>query len=549
MNKYIKSMIEKGMIVGGKITRLDDFTMFQRLALDELEHLDEIEIAFATQSMGRAIFQLDSNNRIINIKGVDSHLDNSQLGLVKLSGSDVMPITIDGKEYTESTHPINLIVQPGKKVGIRIRGTAPLEDIEIEADINSKMQGLGIKLPQIDSVREYPYELSQKLGLTTKITGSYDDFGKVYYLDENNQRKESLRAVYSEKYEEDLPDGLRPEKMSEYFKRIGVIDSKDFIEFAEKNNLTVNDFIKSVDKEYALGQRFGQTVRIMESPFRISDLELYVVNNDIDAIEDIVNFTEELQNESIPFENIFAKQMGTNIALMMNNGWMCENFVHRQDYSLAGEMCDDSFFKLADRLKHEVEKNKNEPDKVLTIAEDYNNKFFSQLYFISSNIKILQDEMGLRGKTQQEIDSVISDFVGSFAQSINFSEVGRNIGKSEEEVIKTFKDFLHTPKDYIKLMAGETKLNKDTNQAMIVYDVEIIRAHEGNNDFYNKISEELAKKLQLDKDITDKKNNVLQSGVEAAETTRTSAITEQLDILERIATEKEFDENKELPSY
>lgn len=549
MNKHIKSMIEKGIIVGGKITKTDGFTMFQRLTVQELEHLDDTEIAFATQSMGRAIFQIDSNNKIINIKGVDSHLDNSQIGLVKLSGSDVMPITIDGKEYVESTHPINLLVQPGKIVGIRIRGTAPLEDIEIEAEINSKLQELGIKLPQIKSVREYPHELSQKLGLTTKIKGSYDDFSEVDYIEENNQRKEYLHTEHSDIYEEDLPDGLRPEKMSEYFKRIGVIDTIEFIRFAERNNLTVNDFIECVDAEYALGQRFGQSVRKMESPFRISDLELYVVNNDLDAIESIVDFTEELQNENIPFENIFAKQMGTNIALMMNNGWMCENFVHRQDYSLAGEMCDDSFFKMTDRLKHEVEKNKNKPDKVLAIAEDLNNKFFSQLFFISSNIKVLQDEMTLRGKTQQEIDSVINDFVGSFAQSINFLEVGRNIGKSEEEVIKKFKDYLHTPKDYIKLMAGETKRNKETNQPMFVYDKAIMRAHEGNNDFYNRISESLSKRLQLDRNMTIENTNVLQSGIEATEITRMGTITEQVDTLERITTEKEFDANKDLSSY
>lgn len=147
MNKYIKSMVEKGMIIGGKISTIDGFVMFQRVPLEELEQLDETEIAFATQSMGRAIFQIDSDNKIRNIKGVDSHLDNKEIALVQLSGSDTMPITTDGKEYLESTHPINLMVQPGKKLDIRIRGTSPLEDIEIEADINAKMQYLGIKLP------------------------------------------------------------------------------------------------------------------------------------------------------------------------------------------------------------------------------------------------------------------------------------------------------------------------------------------------------------------------------------------------------------------
>jgi len=227
LNKHIKSMIEKGILIGGKVSTIDGFVMFQRVTLEELEQLEKNEIAFATQSMGRAIFQIDSDNKIRNIKGVDSHLENKENALVQLSGSDAMPITTDGKDYLESTHPINLLVQPGKKLDIRIRGTSPLEDIEIEADINAKMQHLGIKLPQIESVREYPYELSLKLGLPTKIKGSYEEFTSEY-REENDQRKKNLHAIYGEHYEEDLPEGLRPEKVSEYFKRIGVIDSKEF---------------------------------------------------------------------------------------------------------------------------------------------------------------------------------------------------------------------------------------------------------------------------------------------------------------------------------
>ena len=69
------------------------------------------------------------------------------------------------------------------------------------------------------------------------------------------------------------------EKMSEFFRRIGVIDSEEFKAFAKSSKFSVNDFIKYVDKSYSLGQRYGQAVRIMESPFRISDLEYYSQGN------------------------------------------------------------------------------------------------------------------------------------------------------------------------------------------------------------------------------------------------------------------------------
>ena len=626
MNKHIKSMIEKGMIIGGKISTIDGFIMFQRVSLEELEQLDETEIAFATRSMGRAIFQIDSDNRIRNIKGVDSHLDNKEIALVQLSGSDTMPITTDGKEYLESTHPINLIVQPGKKLDIRIRGTSPLEDIEIEADINAKMQHLGIKLPQIESVREYPYELSQRLGLPTKIIGSYDEFTSDY-REENDQRKKNLHTIYGKRYEEDLPDGLRPEKTSEYFRRIGIIDSEEFRAFAEKNNFTVNDFIEYVDKSYSMGQRYGQAVRIMESPFRISDLEYYVENNDISAIQDIVEFTQETQGTEVAFENIFAKQMGTNIALMMNKGWMCENFVHRQDYSLTGEMCDDSYFSLIEKTKsaekriqqnnkemEEIRRNnpditddkiletKEQIDKIKSeksrlekqIAElnenienqmliltdeekakrikffkeelqkkddeleefkktkktitdyikletdnakteagikDKKSHFFSQIYFISSNIKVLQDEMQLIGKQPEEIESVMNEFVESFAQSIDFEEMANTFRKKEQDIKGTFSNLIGVPRDYTKMMAGESRAEG------MIYDEAILRAHQENNEFYNDLSTKLAIRLEIDRSKVVESKDFLSSAIEATEeTTRTGTINEQSRGIKELAT-------------
>lgn len=538
MNKHIKSMIEKGMIVGGKISTIDGFVMFQRVSLEDLEQLDETEIAFATQSMGRAIFQIDSNNKIRNIKGVDSHLDNKEIALVQLSGSDTMPITTDGKEYLESTHPINLMVQPGKKMDIRIRGTSPLEDIEIEADINAKMQHLGIKLPQIESVREYPYELAQQLGLPTKIIGSYDEFTSEY-REENDQRKRNLHTIYGERYEEDLPEGLRPERVSEYFKRIGVIDSEEFKAFAERNNFTVNDFIEYVDKSYSLGQRYGQAVRRMESPFRISDLEYYVENNDISAIQDIVEFTQETQGIEVAFENIFAKQMGTNIALMMNKGWMCENFVHRQDYSLTGEMCDDSYFNLTEKLKELEVRHKDDKGKCEAISNDFKRRFFSQIYLISSNIKVLQDEMQMRGKQPEEIESVMMDFIESFAQSIDFEEMANTFGKKEQDIKEAFLNLIGVPRDYTKMMAGESRADG------MIYDEAILRAHQGKNVFYNELSDKLAERLHIDRSFISAKKDLLGCAIEATEeTTRAGTINEQSrGIKELTTTEKAPVEN------
>lgn len=336
-----------------------------------------------------------------------------------------------------------------------------------------------------------------------------------------------------------MPEGLRPERVSEYFKRIGVIDSEEFKAFAERNNFTVNDFIEYVDKSYSLGQRYGQAVRRMESPFRISDIEYYVENNDIRAIQDIVEFTQENQGTETAFENLFAKQMGTNIAMMMNKGWMCENFVHRQDYSLTGEMCDDSYFDLTEKLKELEVRHKDDKGKYEAISNDFKRKFFSQIYLISSNIKVLQDEMQMRGKQQEEIESVMMDFVEAFAQSIDFKEMANTFGKKEQDIKEAFLNLIGVPRDYTKMMAGESRADG------MIYDEAILRAHQGNNVFYNELSDKLAERLHIDRSFISAKKDLLGCAIEATEeTTRAGTINEQSrGIKELTTTEKAPVEN------
>lgn len=57
------------MIFGGRITNNNGFIMFERLSLEELEKFDESQIAFATQSIGRTVFTINSNGTITNYKG------------------------------------------------------------------------------------------------------------------------------------------------------------------------------------------------------------------------------------------------------------------------------------------------------------------------------------------------------------------------------------------------------------------------------------------------------------------------------------------------
>lgn len=513
MNKHIKSMIEKRILFGGKISNVDDFLIFTRLPIEELEKINETEIAFATGSMGRAIFQMNEDGSIKNIKGVDSHLENDEIITKQLAGADASsalnPIAREGS-YREITYPINLVKFVDGSLDVRIRGASPLEDLEEEAEKNRKMQGAGIKLPQIDCVREMPVEVCEQLGLPIKVEGSYDDFVNVSYRCMNDQRKAFLHETLGEDYLEDLPSGLRAESLREYFIRTGLMELEEFRTFAEQRRQTVSDFVQAVDDNYELGQRYGQTLRKMESPFRISDLEYYVKNGNIEAVEEIVAFSDELFGKGMPFETVFAKQMGKNVAFMMNSGWKYNNFMHRQDFSLAGEMCDDAYDNVKEHLEH-LDKNS---DKGKTITEFERRQYYLQIYTIASTIKILQDEMELRGKSKDERDELLQDFVKTFSQHIDFPKVGEIFGDTKEQVEKFFSMLTAEGNNYSYAMAEEFPKPDKPKE----YNKQVLQGHQGFSEFYEIFSRKLAEKLHIER-IKAGEKLTFESGIEETKIT------------------------------
>ena len=541
MNKSIKSMLEKGILFGGKISYINEFAIFQRLSLKELKNLEESEIAYATGSMGRAIFQVDKDGRIKNIKGVDSHLENSEIITKQLTGADetfeLNPANI-GNSYRESIYPINLVKFVDGSLSVRIRGASPLEDLEEEAEKNKQMQGTGIKLPKIEIVREMPVEISKKLGLPIKVKGSYDDFGKVSYRRKNDERKAFLHKSMGDDYIEDLPKGLRAETFKEYFIRTGLMESDKFKKFAEEKGETVEAFVKYVDKSYALGQRHGQTIRRVENPFRISDLEYYVKNQNIGAIEDIATFSNQLSGRDEPFESIFARQMGTNVALMMNNGWKYNNFMHRQDFSLAGEMCDDAYDNIKEHLEY-LDKNS---DKGKAIIEYERNQYYLQIYAISTTIKVLQDEMNLRGKFKEETDRLLENFVQSFSQNIDFQKVGEIFGDSKEQVEEFFTTLTASGNDYAYAMAEELQNPEQPKK----YNEQVLQGHKDFAEFYVELSRKLAKELHIGR-IEEENKTILESGIEATEeSTKTGVINGQEQTIKNNVHEKNIEKDTQV---
>lgn len=481
MDLEIKKLIDNGTIICGKIIQENGIVRFERVDPSQIESIPEDERGFATSSMGRAIFTIDKDGSIHNFKGVDSHLSTSELGpmdLVNARSIEYVPRT-DG-------YKVSAVVFNDKKPEIRINGTSPLEDIEIEGDINKKLAEIGIKVPTIRYIREIPHDFSIKYGLPIKVDGSLDEFESDYAV-EDDERKKRLEEVYGSNYLQELGENQRPESMREYLQRIGFLSSPEVQANIESLGYSMQDFIEAVDSSYSRGQRYGQAERIMGSPFRISDLETCIANGNKEQLQTIMDFTE-IQNCN--FTEQLAEVFGRNIATMMSNGWECENLIHRQDFSLTGEFCDDSYFDIFEKQAEMKEKYKTEPYKADALMGEIRRKYTGQVMHIASCIKVVQSAMSMTGKSQEQIDSILETFVGSFANILDLQKIGQLFQIDENSVEETFMSEFRVGQNWTEKMAGQDR------KEGLVMDEAIYNSHIGNEEFYAKVSEMITERIR-----------------------------------------------------
>lgn len=402
MKSELKNLIDTNAIICGRIIQEDGIVRFERVESSQIDSIPEDERGFATASMGRAIFTIDEDGSIHNFKGVDSHLSTSELGPMDL-------VNARSIEYAprKDGYKVSAVVFNDKKPEIRINGTSPLEDIEIEGDINKRLVEMGIKVPTISYIREIPQDFSIKYGLPIKVEGSLDEFESDYAV-EDDERKKRLEEIYGSRYSQKLGENQRPESMREYLQRIGFLSSPEVQANIESLGYSMQDFIGAVDSYYSRGQRYGQAERIMSSPFRISDLETCLANGNTEQLQTIMDFSEKQTGN---FTEQLAEVFGKNIATLMSNGWECENLIHRQDFSLTGEFCDDSYFDIFEKQAEMKEKYKTEPYKADALMREIRRKYTGQVMHIASCIKVVQNAMSMTGKSQEQIDSILETFV------------------------------------------------------------------------------------------------------------------------------------------
>lgn len=540
----IKNMIKNKVLIVGKIEMIDGFVNFNRLKNITLEDIDSIrgdnirDYAFASNSMGRAIFSFDEDEKIHNYKGVDSQLTKKENKMINNVGAETVDIEINKKNQFQ----VNFIIYPGGRPEIRFRGSSPLEDLEEEAEINSIManltdsKGQRVKLPQIISVREFSESYRNYMGLPEFVEGSMDAFqGSTY---DDRERKKYLSNLNSIEYQqENTEDGYRPSTLKEYFEKNKLFDNdkiKDYIrdrykkdsnfrgmvkEKLKNKKITIGEVIdlciEAVDTYYERGQRFGQTERIIENPFRISDLENILNNPELteekkkNMLESIASFTEEQLSLNSDFENksfevYYAQKMGQNIATMLNCGWCMKGFKHRQDFSLAAEMCDDTYNDREAELElinEQIDKSNDGKKNTLYWRKyELEKQPICAILMLASTIKILQNEMQCRGKSKKEIDSILTEFSKSFAISID-KEKGQAIKNKIQDIENNFQDensVMQNWSDYFSSeQAEKIKINPETKHF-----------HENFSEFYsqfvNELKEDLDKKMENNQQISSK---------------------------------------------
>ena len=526
MDSKIEKMVKRGILIAGVLTRdEEDFVTAERV--DDLEALKEREaqgeeLYYATSSMGRSVFTINRQGEIENHKGVDSNLTGNENVVVGLTNTHFVGIP---NPVSGSMHEISLRTEPSQNgvrtCEFRFRGTSPLEDLEEEADRNEDLSRIGVKVPKLTMVKEYSREKAKKLGLPYHIPGKYSDLEektKLTDVEEVRKRKEKISNNESLEYVDELEDGYRPMLLREYFELYGLFDNPEIIKFIEEENATtgrkdisVEDAISSIDRSYSLGQRYGQGIRILGSPFRVSDIQGYINDKDKEALDLIADFTESMLPEDkkgLGFETVFAETMGKNVAMLLNGGWYVNNAMHRQDFDLSGAMCDDAY----DELSQVVERYSkiDNPGKREGMISEAKKQYIEQIHFVASTVKILQDAMTVRGKTEEEIQGVFETYVDSFVSNLDFEKIAGRIGSTREGVVAALTDYLDVTKvvehdreaipadypfeegtrDYTLEMARRYRPHAE-------YSDSVINANQSFNGFYRELSEGITQKLRL----------------------------------------------------
>ena len=468
----MQQLVEAGVIIPGFTTLEEGVRKYEPLSKEAYKmfmNSGKIEnLAYNTYSMGRGIFTVSGDGKIINIKGVDSRLPDEENISVQTTDCEIEDVSAAIGVF-EMPHRITCVHFAHQKPEIRVRGSSQFQNLLIEKKKLDEMRAKDIKkelkLPEITSVtafsdmfcalhglprkklmdRDFIEMLKQRqvdaLGSTSGLRGDYG-FICLSYLKGSGLNNGEIK--------------FRSEYWSEWYSRL-------LPEQQEKISDETIEVLRSEDQTYELGAMFGQAERILETPFRISDLAYFVKNEEKDKVAAILDFEASNRNED--FLSYYAKTVGRNAAGLLNIGYATNNFLHRQDYALSGELCDDTY----DDVSGYMEKAKmlpalkegEEPTEEHLRLWAAHNDFYGQVFLMASNMKVIEDAYRLTGKEVPEnyqdlfIDELLSHInnrnlnmraLYNFIDPIKFicreNEAKRQNFEGYEDYVSAFKERL-----------------------------------------------------------------------------------------------------------
>ena len=396
-------------------------------------------LAYNTFSMGRGIYTVGENGEIINYKGVDSRLEDSENIAVGKANAKVYDISkILG--YKQHPYGITVMIASEQSAEIRVRGASQLQNLINEKQKLDETQvkdvaGI-IKFPKITEIKALSAEFCESVGLPRAEAIEEDFIEQLRQSDEAERQKTGGMlgnyAYICLEYMSNIgmPIKVKNQTWQEYFLSLPT-EAWDKI----KNVPQLQEAIKQQDKEYELGAIFGQTTRILENPFRIMDLAYFVDSGKVQSVQAILEYTIGQHDEE--YLTVYASTMGKNLAGFMNLGLVYNNWAHRQDFSLSAEMCDDAYDDISATIIAAKTINEEAPHYKHIMKQM--SMYYNQIYLFASNMKVIEDAYKMSGR---EIPEGYQDrFIEVFIENLqNKEEILRAMldesGRDFEEILR-----------------------------------------------------------------------------------------------------------------
>ena len=405
VNEHIamRRLVELGVVIPGVFDGTVGNITYSPISIEE--YIRRIEtgaiqgLSYNTRTMGRGIFTFDENGRIVNYKGVDSKLEHSKSIAVASTEGEIE--TINNQE----SYGINIMHFVDRSLGethgksrleFRVKGASQYQNLlyeKLKRDfIEKKDKRRLIKLPQLEFPTPLSEEMCERLDLPRLIDVTYDFLSTI---DEQSYAGYCL----SQMIQNGIPYAKRNQLWREYF------EERHSEKLADEQLMQV---VEREDSTYGLGATFGQSTRALGNPFRIMELEYFLKQNDVEALDAILDYTTKSPED---FMKNYAIISGQNAAGFINLKLAINNFEHRQDFPLSGEICDDAFDDVSKHIGAQEPTREDNYKKV---------QYYYQMYIFATNMKILEDSFKVTGK---EIPSDYKrQFVETFYDSLEDKE-------------------------------------------------------------------------------------------------------------------------------